>query len=151
NGPLEDPPGPLGFRSYELQLQAGAGDVGADLPGALFDRRASFSLRQEGPSAVLCDYRADGEELPVTKVADLWGGLISRVDEREVGQYVLREDSARNHPAALDWEAGGPLRVGLLPEQEQGFYWLDDAQQKTFRLRVARDAGREGRGLMLAA
>jgi hypothetical protein len=151
NGPLEDPPGPLGFRSYELQLDAGAGDAGVDLPSALFERHEAFSLQQLGTSAVQCKYTADGKALPVVKTTDLWGGVVSRVEGRELGQYVLRLDSAHNHPAALDWDAGGPLRIGLLPAQEQGFYWLDDAQQKTFRLLVARDVGREGRGLMQAA
>lgn len=151
NGPLHDPPGPLAFRSYELLLDAGAGDGGADLPGALPGRRTSFALRQDGPAPGLFDYRADGEPVPVQRVADLWGGLLSLRDGQPRGDYVLRVDSARNHPAALMWDAGGPLRVGLLPATAGRELWLDDATQKTFRLVLAHDVGREGRGLMLAA
>ncbi len=150
NGPLLEPPGPLAFRSYELLLDAGAGALGVDVPGALPAHQGAFALRQDGPAAVLCDYRVDGASLGVTRVADLWGGLPSAAGAPG-GAYVLRVDSARNHPAGLRWQRGGPLRVGLLPETPGTEFWLDDATQKTFRLVVARDVGPEGRGLMLAA
>jgi|GEM_PF-3439281 len=151
NGPLLDPPGPLAFRAYELLLDAGPGDAGTDLPGALFAPRTSVALLQDGPSPVLCDFRADGEKLPVQRVSDLWGGVLSLVDGEPRGDYVLRVDSARNHPAGLAWNAGGPLRVGLLPSVERREYWLDDATQKTFRLVLAHDVGRDARGAMVAA
>ncbi len=160
NGPLQNPTGPLAFRSYELAGDVGgavagraaaappdeasppAGPCGIDVPGHTEDSDPGFSLQQDGASPDLFRYAGGGASLPAAD-SDLWAG----VSCGKTGLWVHRLDSAHNHPAALSHEAGGPLRLGLLPPVNGLEYWLDDATQKTFRFDVVRDAGELGRDL----
>jgi PcRGLX-like N-terminal RIFT barrel domain len=148
NGPLQDPPGALGFHSYELLLDA-EGATSAAVPGSLDGAKHDFALRQDGAGVGDFSYVADGKALGVSQPSDLWCGLLDA--DPAHGLWVHREDSAHNHPASLWWQAGGPLHIGLLPNTKGTTYWLDDAQQKTFRLTLARDVGRAGRGLVVQA
>jgi hypothetical protein len=147
NGPLHDPTGPLAFLSYELLMDVGAGPHGIEVPGSPVHDDVRFVLSQNGPSREQADYNVNGKHLAVITQQDLWAG----VDSPDGGVYVHRRDSANNHPAAVSYEPGDALHVGLLPERPGNGYWLDDAQQKTFRLTIARGVGKAGRSMMMNA
>ena len=147
NTPLLDPPGALAFTAYELLLGAGGPSDGIDLPFAVETGDEDFELRQDGPTLGQAKLTVGGLSRKPSRSEDLWAGVLSG----NRGAWALRVDSAHNHPAAVLHEAGGPLVLGLLPHTPGQFYWLDDATQKTFRLRIARAPGRAGRGLMAQA
>jgi hypothetical protein len=147
NGPLHDPPGALAFRSYELVLDTGPAPHLVDLPSLLDRVDAAFELRQDGASPGHGRRTVDGVTRVAPDARDLWAG----VSWDGGGRFVHREDSARNHPAALAHDRGGPLRIGLLPATADEEFWLDDATQKTFRLTLGRDLGEAGREAMIRA
>ncbi len=150
NTPLHDPPGPLAFRSCELRLDGPAGARQLVLPSSLEQRDVPFSLSQAGANAASHLHVVDGAGRRPSRSEDLWAGVLGADGK---GDFALLVDSAPNHPAALRYEPGGPLRVQLLApaaDPAAAPHWLDDATRKTFRLVLLRGAGPEGRGAMLA-
>jgi len=114
-----------------------------DVPGTTTPGDEEFALRQDGPVSGMFDYEIGGERVD-SPDGDLWAGVRCG----KAGVWVLRRESANNHPAAISHEPGGPLRVGLLPAGGGATFWLDDATQKTFRLEVVRDVGKAGAALL---
>jgi len=147
NGPLHDPTGPLAFLSYELLMEPGPEPHGIEVPGTGLHDDVRFTLRHDGPRRDDADFSVNGKHIGIIAHQDLWAG----VDSPAGGVFVLRSDSADNHPAAIAYEPGGALRIGLLPEVTGEVHWLDDAQQKTFRLTIARGVGKAGRSMMMNA
>lgn len=142
NGPLEEPPGRLAFRSYTLDLDPPAGVERVDLPSRNEAGRPSFDLLtlKDGPLL-----RVRGERAGTGRSLAQWVGLTGADGEL----FVHRVDAAGNHPAGLAWDGTGPLQVRLLPELPNREYWLDDATRKTFRLHLVRDADGAGPSRML--
>jgi hypothetical protein len=147
NGPLHDPTGPLAFLSYELLLEPGPAPRGIEVPGTNVHDDVRFTLRHDGPRRDDADFSVNGKHIGIVAHQDLWAG----VDSAAGGVFVHRRDSANNHPASISYEPAGPLRIGLLPEAKGTLHWLDDAQQKTFRLTIARGVGKAGRMTMMNA
>lgn len=147
NTPLLDPPGALAFKSYELLLGAGGPTDGIDVPFSSETIDDDFRLRQDGPTIGQAEVLVGGLSRKPPRSEDLWAGVLCGND----GTYAHRVDSARNHPAALRHQSGGPLIIGLLPPTPGETFWLDDATQKTFRLTIARAPGRQGRALVQQA
>jgi hypothetical protein len=137
NGPLEQPPGRLAFRAYDLRI-----DVAETLRVVLLEKRM---LRDEG-AAVLTQVGNDsrltvgGSSVPAPRPGDLWMG----VHGLESDLFVQRVESAQNHPTGLACGPTGPLTVRLLPTLPGREYYLDDATRKTFRMHLVRNAGKAG-------
>ncbi len=150
NTPLDEPPGALAFKSYELLGDFPRGERGLDLPAGWFESGQRFTSTQVKRAAG--PWRVDGEKInaPRTPTDDLWAGVITAGGGTAVGStYVRLVESAENWPTRLALDTDGTLRLGFLPAMENREYWLDDATRKTFRFDLAPDTGRAGRELML--
>ncbi len=152
NGPLEDPPGRLAFRSYDLVIDPSRVPDGIDVSGHPSHDPVPFRLRQDGPLPTNYDYEVNGRDIPKGRGGDLWAGVLDERDRKAPrGTYVHMVDSAGNHPSELSYAPSGELVLGLLPPAPGDEYFLDDASRKTFRLDVAWNVNRAGRAAMLGA
>lgn len=148
NGPLENPPGRLAFRSYELLLDAPAKRPRIQLASRVVEAGQSVQVAQTRGGTLR---KVGGVQLSPGPPGDLWIGLIDDRAERPSDVWVHRVESAQNHPAAFAHAPGEPLRIELLSAAGGEEFWLDDATRKTFRLNLARDVGPRGRTLVAAA
>ncbi len=148
NGPLDDPPGRLGFRSYELLLDPPAKRPAIQLAGRQVDAGQAVQITQ---TAAGTERRVGGVRVAPGLPGDLWIGLIDELAEAPSDLWLHRVESAQNHPTGVAHTPGAPLRMELLSAAGDEEFWLDDASRKTFRLNLARDVGARGRTLMSAA
>jgi len=144
NGPLEDPPGALAFRGYELHLD-GPDEVRAvEVAPRSTDGDRPVVLTQTESRAT---YEVGGALVPRGPTEDLWCGVLAA--DRDV--FVHMVESAQNHPSRLAYAPNEGLTVGLLPDVTDEEFFLDDATRKTFRLTLARNVGDAGREIMTQA
>ncbi len=135
NTALAQPTGPLAFDSYVLSLHPEGEVTGVELGVRSLEHDGGFALEQEGPAGTRMTL--EGEPVYGARSEDLWAGLLTDGD----GWFARMVDSAENHPSRLAHDAGGPLRLEVLPAGMGETFWLDDATRKTFRIDVVREAG----------
>lgn len=152
NGPLLEPPGRLGFRSYTLHTPAPRDMQAIDLPVRRNNEVAAVRVEHLGGGRQIV---LDEERLPSgNRNHDGWFGLRGADDDL----WLLREDATGNHPNGLRWRPGFPVALELLrslsmalpgvgPSVSQ-LHALDDATRKTFRFSVGRGLGVRGSAVM---